>query len=146
MGVVFWSFRKHNVSMREMAAGIIIKDRKVLLVHNVKHGLRIEPPGGKKLSDEAWEESVAREIREELGVEARVTGLFGEYRTHSPEGDFMVRMYLCEIASGVPRIMEPDKVPAFGWYSLEDLKRLSDEGSLVPNMRLALDDLEDILS
>lgn len=132
--------------MREMSAGIIIKDKKVLLVHNVKHGLRVEPPGGKKLSDEGWEESVAREIWEELGAEVRVTGLFGEYRTHSPEGDFIVRMYFCEIISGVPRIMEPEKIPSFGWYSLEDLKRLSSEGTLVPNMRLALDDFEGLLS
>lgn len=132
--------------MREMSAGIIIRNKRMLLVHNMKHGLRVEPPGGKKLPDEGWEESVAREIREELGVEVRVGGLFGEYRTHSPEGDFMVRMYICEVASGEPRIMEPEKVPAFGWYSLEDLKKLSSEGSLVPNMRLAIDDLEELLS
>ncbi|MBZ0221033.1 MAG: NUDIX hydrolase [Candidatus Methylomirabilis sp.] len=144
IGVVFLSGGKHNVSMREMSAGIIIKDKKVLLVHNMKHGLRVEPPGGKKLSGEGWEESVAREIREELGVEVRVKGLFGEYRTHSPEGDFMVRMYLCDIASGEPRVMEPEKIPSFGWYSLEDLKRLSKEGPLVPNMRLALEDLEEL--
>lgn len=132
--------------MREMTAGIIVKDGKMLLVHNMKYGLRVEPPGGKKLPEEGWEKSVAREIMEELGVEVRVGALQGEYRTHSPEGDFMVRMYLCEIASGEPRVMEPEKVPSFGWYSFKDLKRLSNEGLLVPNMRLALDDLEDLLS
>jgi hypothetical protein len=42
--------------------------------------------------------------------------------------------------------MEPEKVPSYGWYSFKDLKRLSNEGLLVPNMRLALDDLEDLLS
>lgn len=132
--------------MREMSAGIIIRSNRVLLVHNTKHGLRIEPPGGKKHPHEGWEESVARELKEELGIEVRVNGLFGEYRTHSPEGEFLVRMYYCEIVSGEPSVMEPDKVPSFNWYSLSDLKRLCEEGTLVPNMRLAIPDFETILS
>jgi len=132
--------------MREMSAGIIIRDNRVLLVHNTKHGLRIEPPGGKKHGDEGWEESVARELKEELGIKVSVKGLFGEYRTHSPEGEFLVRMYFCEIESGEPRVMEPDKLPSFGWYSLDDLKRLCNEGTLVPNMCQAIPEFEKILS
>lgn len=125
-----------------MSAGIVIKGGALLLVHNIKHGLRIEPPGGKKDEGEGWEASVKREIREELGVEVRVDGLLGEYRTHSPEGEFLVRMYFCEITEGEPRVMEPDKIPGFGWYTLAEIKRFKDEGSLVPNMRDALEDLE----
>ena len=132
----------HNTPMREMSVGIILRAGRVLLVHNTKHGLRIEPPGGKKLAGEGWEESVARELREELGIDVRVGGLFGEYRTQSPEGEFRVRMYYCEIESGEPRVMEPDKIPGFGWYTLAEIKRFKDEGSLVPNMRDALEDLE----
>jgi ADP-ribose pyrophosphatase YjhB (NUDIX family) len=125
-----------------MTAGLIIKDKRALLVHNMKHGLRVEPPGGKKESGEGWEESVIREIKEELGVIVGVTGLIGEYATHSPEGEFLVRLYLCEIASGEPMVMEPDKIPSFGWYSLEDMKLAEKDGTLVPNMALALVDIE----
>ncbi len=128
-----------------MSAGIIIKDNRVLLVHNSKHGLRIEPPGGKKHGKEGWEDSVRRELKEELGIEVSVKGLFGEYRTHSPEGEFLVRMYYCEIESGEPSVMEPDKVPSFGWYTLNDLRRFSEEGTLVPNMRLAIPEFEKVL-
>lgn len=131
--------------MREMTAGIIIKDKRVLLVHNMKHGLRVEPPGGKKEPGEGWEESVIREIREELGVTVAVKGVIGEYATHSPEGEFLVRLYLCEIATGEPRIMEPDKIPSFGWYSLEDMRGAADNGTLVPNMGLALEDIKNLL-
>jgi len=131
--------------MREMTAGLIIKDRKVLLVHNVKHGLRVEPPGGKKEPGEGWEESVVREIGEELGVETAVKGLLGEYSTHSPEGDFLVRLYLCGIVSGDPRVMEPEKIPSFGWYSLEEMRKAALDGTLVPNMVDALDDIEKVL-
>lgn len=132
-------------TMREMTAGIIIKDKRVLLVHNMKHGLRVEPPGGKKEPGEGWEESVVREIKEELGVTVAVKGVIGEYATHSPEGEFLVRLYLCEIASGEPRIMEPEKIPSFGWYSLEDMIKAADDGTLVPNMGLALADIKNLL-
>lgn len=131
--------------MREMTAGIIIKDRRVLLVHNVKHGLRVEPPGGKKEPGEGWEESVIREIKEELGLDVAVRSAIGDYKTHSPEGDFLVRLYLCEITSGEPMLMEPEKIAAFGWYSVEDMKRAEKDGTLVPNMGLALKDIERLL-
>jgi 8-oxo-dGTP diphosphatase len=132
---------------KDMTAALIIRDGKLLLVHNTKHGgLRIEPPGGKKHGDEGWEESVVREAAEELGIDVRPLRLFGTYGTHSPEGEFSVRLYICEIISGEPRVMEPDKIPAFGWYSIEDMERLSDEGSLVPNMAGALDDIRRFLA
>jgi ADP-ribose pyrophosphatase YjhB (NUDIX family) len=138
----------HNISMRpirEMTAGIIIKDKRALLVHNMKHGLRVEPPGGKKEPGEGWEESVIREIKEELGVTVRVTKLIGVYATHSPEGEFLVRLYLCEITYGEPAVMEPGKIPSFGWYTLEEMKLAEKDGTLVPNMTLALSDIERLL-
>lgn len=135
----------HNKTMREMTAGIIIKDKRVLLVHNIKHGLRVEPPGGKKEPQEGWEESVIREIKEELDLTVRVRETIGDYATHSPEGEFLVRLYLCEIISGEPKLMEPDKIAAFGWYSVDDMKKVALDGTLVPNMGLALADIEKLL-
>ncbi|MBI5642055.1 MAG: NUDIX hydrolase [Deltaproteobacteria bacterium] len=130
---------------REMSAGLIIKDKRLLLVHNIKHGLRIEPPGGKKESGESWDESVKREVREELGIEVRPIRLFGVYDTHSPEGEFSVHLYLCVITSGEPQVREPDKIPGFGWYSLDEIQELREEGHLVPNMVEALADLKEYL-
>jgi 8-oxo-dGTP diphosphatase len=131
--------------MREMTAGIIIRGKRVLLVHNMKHGLRVEPPGGKKEPSEGWEESVMREIWEELGVKVSVRGVIGEYATHSPEGEFLVKLYLCDISSGEPKVMEPEKIPSFGWYSLDDMRTADKNGTLVPNMALALGDIEKLL-
>lgn len=128
--------------IREMAAGLIIKDKKILLVHNAKHGLRIEPPGGKKNEDEGWLEAVIREVYEELAIKVSPSKLFGEYETHSPEGEFIVRMYFCDIKEGEPKIIEPEKIPSFGWYSFDELEGLKDDGTLVPNMVSALPRLE----
>ncbi len=127
---------------KEMSAALIIRRDKILLVHNAKHGgLRIEPPGGKKKEGEGWHESVVREAAEELGIEVRPVRLFGVYDTHSPEGEFTVRLYLSEIVSGEPRVMEPEKIPGFKWYSVEEMELLGREGRLVPNMVLALGDI-----
>ncbi|MBI5492719.1 MAG: NUDIX hydrolase [Deltaproteobacteria bacterium] len=117
---------------------MIIRDKKVLLVHNAKHGLRVEPPGGKRHEGEGAEASIIREVKEELGVSVSPVRLFGTFDTRSPEGDFSVRMFICEITSGEPGVMEPDKIPSFGWYSFSELEGLKEDGSLVPNMAEAL--------
>ena len=131
----------------ELAAGLIIRDARILLVHNMKHGrLRIEPPGGKIYPGEAAEESVIREVSEELGMSVGALELFGIYKTDSPEGEFMVHMYLCNKAEGRPRVVEPDKIPGFGWYALDELETFTRDGSLVANMRRAMDDLKGYLA
>ena len=130
-----------------MVAGLVIKNGKLLLVHNIKHnGLRIEPPGGKKNEGEEWEKSIVREIKEELDIIVNPTKLFGIYDTSSPEGDFSVHMYFCEIIKGKPRITEPDKINEFKWYSFNQLEELKKSGRLVPNMCKALIDLKPFLA
>lgn len=128
--------------MKELVAAIIVKDKRLLLVHNVKHGsLRIEPPGGKRHSDETLEAAVAREAREELGIEMRVKGLLCVHPTDSPEGGFIVQMFVCDIIAGEPRVVEPEKIPAFGWYSVEEMERMRADGTLVPNLVGALEEV-----
>ncbi len=130
---------------KEMVAALVIRDKRILMVHNVKDGLRIEPPGGKKKEGEGWLEAVIREVGEELGCTVRPARLFGEFDTHSPEGEFVVRMYLSELTGGEPRVMEPEKVPAFGWYTCEELEEFMEEGTLVPNMVSALPELRSFI-
>lgn len=130
---------------REMSAGLVIRGGRLLLVHNSKHGLRIEPPGGKKEPGETWERSVEREFEEELGVKVRVVRLLGVYDTHSPEGEFAVHLYISEITEGEPKVMEPEKIPGFGWYSIEEIEVMKARGDLVPNMVEALKDIRPLM-
>ena len=132
---------------KDMVAGLIVRDKKLLLVHNTKHnGLRIEPPGGKKEENESWKKSVIRELQEELDIVVRPTKLFGVYDTFSPEGNFSVHMYFCEITEGKPRITEPDKISNFKWYSFGELEDLKKSGYLVPNMCESLPNLKPFLT
>jgi len=131
---------------RELVAGLIIRDGRLLLVHNVKYnGLRVEPPGGKRHGGEGREEAVAREIMEETGLRVEVCGLFGIYATRSPEGSFNVYMYICEAPHGEPVVMEPHLIGGLEWYSYEDIETLAASGVLVPNMVSALGELKGLL-
>ena len=124
------------------AALIVNAERKLLLVHNTKHdGLRIEPPGGKKEEGEDLIECIKREVREELGIEIEPFELFGVYKTNSPEGEFKVFMYLSKILSGKPKIIEKEKISAYGWYSISDMENFREKGILVPNLVSSLDKL-----
>lgn len=58
-----------------VAAALIVRDSKLLVCqrrHDDSHGLEWEFPGGKVESGESPAEALAREIREELGVEATI--------------------------------------------------------------------------
>src|SRR6266699_853251 len=68
----------------DVAAGLIFRDGKLLITrrHADAHlGGLWEFPGGKRESDETFEECLARELREELGIEV-VVGQLVESLTH----------------------------------------------------------------
>ena len=128
--------------MKDMTAALIIKNKKILLVHNTKHnGLRIEPPGGKREGDENLELCVIREVKEELNISIEPVELLGIYETSSPDGDFRVYMYKYKIKEGKPTLIEPDKISNQGWYSFEEMEKFKEQGILVPNLCSALNDL-----
>lgn len=119
----------------KMVAGLIIKNNKVLLVHNIKHNqLRIEPPGGKVENDEVLKEATVREIKEELGVDVIVKDLFDHQEVTTPEGPFSIYTYFCDIVAGSPKICEPEKISYFSWYNKTDLNVLLKQGHLVDNL------------
>lgn len=135
------------MSARELVAGLIVRDGRLFLVHNIKHNnVRIEPPGGKRHDDESREQAVVREVMEEVGLVAEVTGLFGVYETSSPEGDFSVYTYICEVKDGEPALCEPHCIGGFGWYTYQEMQALASSGTLAPNMRAALGELKRLLS
>lgn len=125
---------------RVVVAGIIVRDGRVLVVRNIKHGLRIEPPGGKVEEGESMEAAVERELSEELGIRVRVLRSIGVYETDSTkEGIFDVHTFLCEIVAGEPTDgLEPGKTDGFAWMTPHELSGCSE---LVASMRAALPDV-----
>jgi len=129
--------------MKQLTAALIIEDKKLLVVHNIKSGLRIEPPGGKREEYETLKECVVREADEELGIRILPYELFGVYETQSPEGNFSVSMYLSTIKSGTPEIQsgEKKKHDRFEWCNYQQLQDYQQRNLLVPNLSKALNDL-----
>jgi len=59
--------------MQKRAVAIIIKDRKVLLMHRIKNGKEYFVfPGGGVEEGESLEQAVVREIKEELGLDVKI--------------------------------------------------------------------------
>lgn len=128
-----------------MANALILnKSRYALLIHNIKNGQnRFEFPGGKVKENENLEESVIREVEEELGIKIKVRKvggrkIFGDYPTETPEGEFLCRTYHAEIISGEPEIMEKDKADYWDYFSYDSLLNLNKKKILALNLVLSL--------
>jgi ADP-ribose pyrophosphatase YjhB (NUDIX family) len=89
-------------------------------------------PGGAVDPGERPEESVVRELREELGVEVAVRGLIGvysgpEFHTVYPNGHecmYMIAVYGCALVSGTP-VPDGDEITGVRWAAQEELGALT---------------------
>jgi len=101
----------HSQSSRviEVAAGLVFRSGKLLITqrHTAAHlGGLWEFPGGKRESGETFEECLARELREELGIEVEVGELL-ESLTHTyPEKTVALRFFRCRWKQNEPRAIE----------------------------------------
>jgi 8-oxo-dGTP pyrophosphatase MutT (NUDIX family) len=126
---------------------IINSNRKALLIHNIKNGSdRWEFPGGKRKRGEDLVKCVCREFQEELGVKIETRGVFGDYKTQTPEGEFSCRTYNAYIIGGRPKIMEPKKHNEFKFLGYWDVEVLKDMEVLVPNLVVMMPRLKEMLN
>jgi len=82
-----------------------------------------EFPGGSVEFGERLTDALKREMREEYGVEIEIRDLLNVADHILPdEGQHWVSpSYVCVIKSGEPRIKEPGKCTAIGWFEPEAL-------------------------
>ena len=105
----------------EVSAGLLFRDGKLLITqrHADAHlGGLWEFPGGKREPGESFEQCLARELREELGVEVSV-GRVLEDLTHSySEKTVRLVFFLCRLGSGE---LQPLGCAAIKWISPGEL-------------------------
>jgi 8-oxo-dGTP diphosphatase len=108
------------------AAAIIIRDKKVLLLHRID-GLKVwEFPGGKIEFGEHPEEAALREANEETGLEVKSSGLFSIISQVTPQNKHQIWFfYRCEIVSGEPKVNDEDH-DKIGWFTMDEIKSMPD--------------------
>ncbi len=97
-----------------------------------------ETPGGSVEFGETLAETAKREMMEEYGVEIEIIERFPAYDHLLPDEKqhWVATTFLAHLKSGqVPKIMEPDKCDAIGWFALDKLP--------VPLSRIAQADLRE---
>lgn len=107
----------------EVAAALVFEGGRLLITQRPE-GTHLaglwEFPGGKREPGEAWEDCLRRELREELGIEVEVGGLFEEVSFQYPEKEVLLRFFLARRVRGEPRAVE---CAAWAWVDADGLGR-----------------------
>ncbi len=105
----------------EVSAGLIFRSGKLLITqrHADSHlGGLWEFPGGKREPGETSEQCLARELREELGVEVAVGELIEELTHDYAEKSVRLKFFMCRLVAGEP---QPLDCAAVKWVTRDDL-------------------------
>ena len=88
--------------MKERVRAIIIRDQKIILIKRVKPGsIYYVFPGGGVEDGEDKISALVREVKEELGLDVRVSELIAKRRYDQNNQKQMEYFYLCNIIGGV---------------------------------------------
>lgn len=105
----------------DVSAALVFRDSKLLITqrHPEDHlGGLWEFPGGKREPDETFEACLARELKEELGIEVAVGNLV-ESLTHAyPEKTVHLRFFRCGWLRGEPQAID---CAGFRWVTAQEL-------------------------
>lgn len=127
-----------------VCTGIVVKDSKILLVKR-----SIDPesgkwalPGGYLSWDETTEEGVAREIREETGIDVKIVKLLGVYsgphRVKTEALQNVAIVYLVEPVSNTSAA-PLDEVEEVEWVSLDSIPELAfDHNKMIEDYKRSL--------
>jgi mutator protein MutT len=105
----------------EVSAALIFRDGRLLITqrHAGDHlGGLWEFPGGKREPGETFEQCLARELREELGIEVEVGDLFEEISHAYAEKTVLLKFFTCRLISGKLRTLD---CAAFKWVAKTEL-------------------------
>ncbi|MDX1638597.1 MAG: 8-oxo-dGTP diphosphatase MutT, partial [Balneolaceae bacterium] len=109
----------------QIGVGIITNERDEVLIalrpEDAMLGGLWEFPGGKQKEDEDIEETVVRELREELGVEVAVNKPFMKLDHAYSHFTITLHAFLCELTEGAPE-PEPNSSQQVKWIGIEELE------------------------
>lgn len=122
----------------EVVLGIIIRDQDVLVCRRHDIGAFAglwEFPGGKREENETIHQTLARELREELGVEVRVTGILDPLDFDYPTVQVRLTPLLCSLEAGDPKPLASQEVKWTPYDRLGELGFPAANASLVEQIQ-----------
>jgi 8-oxo-dGTP pyrophosphatase MutT (NUDIX family) len=136
---LMWAdIRERAASSREMVAGLVFSNRKMLMGLCTKYDDELWGPfGGKKEDHDATSEAaVVREHGEELdNAEIEVGERVGVFPTYSRgERQLDVETFACRFHGGQPTLKEPENFSDIGWFTVEEAQRMAKRNAVMPNM------------
>lgn len=119
-----------------IGAVIINSDGKMLLAKRGKKAKnergKWEFPGGSVEFGDTMEQTIKREIKEELGVEIETLKHLSpvDHIIHDENQHWVTSAFLSKIVKGKPKIMEPEKCEKIDWFSFTELEKMVSELSI----------------
>ena len=121
--------------MKLISAGIIIKNNKVLVCQRKSgsyYGLKWEFPGGKKETGETIEESLIRELKEELDIDIQIGQEFYVDRHKYPDGfEFEIHFYTVFNYTGIEKNKVFEQIEWADINSLQDYDFLEADKNII---------------
>ncbi len=114
---------KSPIPHREVAAGVLFRNGKVLIGRRPQDGLLAglwEFPGGTKESGETLPQCLQREWQEELGVSVEIDRFLGKFEHAYTHFRITVSAYLCHLLGGEPAALEHSEILWVLPYNLGD--------------------------
>ena len=107
----------HNIGV-----GILVSDEGLVLIamrpNDAMLGGLWEFPGGKQKENESIQQTVSRELKEELGIEAKIIEPFMQLKHAYSHFKITLHAYICELVEGNPKPKTSQQVQ---WVSIEQL-------------------------
>ena len=117
--------KMHNLKYYKAVKGLIFCKNKFLVLEKENFvGGKFEVPGGRKDSGESDEETLKREIKEEVGLEVEIVRLLNVWYLDLPEKGIHLdgKTYLCK--SDIDKVKLSKEHITYRWIEKEELKKL----------------------
>ena len=117
------STRALDANIIEVAAGLVFREGRLLITQRPSGGHLAglwEFPGGKRETNESFEDCLHRELQEELGIQVEIGELIDSITHSYPAKTIHLRFFRCVWRRNEP---QPLGCAALAWIGREDLGR-----------------------
>lgn len=135
-----------EIKQKVLVTAIIIKNNKVLLQRRTdeldSHKGKWTTPSGTVKINEHPEEAIIREVKEELGVTAKIIATIpsiDSFPNHKSKYHLIYLSYLCKITEGEPKNIDSDgDVSELMWCNLNDLDKIDLIRGTLPPIKVVI--------